>query len=132
MSPEGKDLDFTAIADWIVSSLRAANSFGHAFAAVEKVHAMPGNGATSMFTFGFNTGAMHGILGALHIPRVLVAPQTWKNAILFDTAKDKEAAIDFCRRMYPEAPLTVGRGKKPHSGIADAICIAYYATQKYV
>lgn len=132
MSPAGDDLDFSAISDWIISSLRAANSLGHAFAAVEKVHAMPGNGASSMFSFGYNTGGIHGILGALHIPRVLVAPQTWKNEILRDTLKDKDAAIDFCRRMYPEVPLTIGKRKKPDSGLADAICIAYYASMKYV
>lgn len=133
LSPAGEDLDLSAITDWIVSCLKAANALGHAFSCIEKVHAMPGNGTVSTFSFGFNTGAMHGILGALHIPRVLVAPMTWKKEVLRDTLMDKNAAIDYCRRMYPEVSLLPNeRAKKPHTGMADAICIATYATMKYI
>jgi crossover junction endodeoxyribonuclease RuvC len=95
---------------------------------IEKVSAMPKQGVTSMFNFGFSTGAIHGIVATLGIPRYLVTPQRWKNNILVGTKKDKEAAIDYCRRAFPSVTLlATEKSRKPHSGMADAICIALYA-----
>ena len=125
----GKDVDAKAIADWITSN---TYKYEHPITCIEKVHAMPGQGVTSMFKFGFVTGVMHGIIRTLGIPLHLVTPQAWKKEILAGTPKDKEAAIDFCRRIYPQVNLlATERSRKPHSGIADALCIARYAKEKY-
>lgn len=45
---------------------------------MEKVHAMPGQGVTSMFNFGRGVGIWEGIFAALGWEPELVTPQTWK------------------------------------------------------
>jgi crossover junction endodeoxyribonuclease RuvC len=126
----GKDIDWTEMAHWIKLRLRYPDGIHPSVVAcIEKVHAMPGQGVTSMFNFGFVTGGIHGVLGALDIPRYLVTPQAWKKEILAGTPRDKEAAIDYVTRVYPGVSLLpTPRSTKPHSGIADAICIARYAS----
>jgi crossover junction endodeoxyribonuclease RuvC len=122
----GKDIDLAATADWLDFHLGEM----HADSYIEKVGAMPKQGVTSMFNFGFSTGALHGIVATLGIPRYLVTPTKWKNNVLSGTKKDKEAAIDWCRRAYPDVNLlATEKSRKPHSGMADALCIARYALE---
>jgi hypothetical protein len=95
---------------------------------IEKVGAMPKQGVTSMFSFGFTTGAIHAVAACLGYPRYLVTPQAWKKKVLVGTAKDKNAAIEWCRRAFPEESLlATERSRKCHDGMADALCIATYA-----
>lgn len=132
----GKDLNLSAIAKWLREN---THSLSHIFspasevvACIENVHAMPGQGVTSMFSFGFVTGAIHGILATLEIPYHLVTPQAWKKEILAGTAKDKLAAIDWCLRAYPGINLlATPKSHVPHSGLADAICIAEYCSRHF-
>src|SRR5512137_1423009 len=56
-----------ALADFIASCCCV-----HVF--VEQVHAMPGQGVTSMFNFGHSCGTVMGVLGAMNIPHTLVTP----------------------------------------------------------
>jgi len=130
----GKELDIPRISDWIYDR-------GHrtsvVIVCIEKVHAMskPGQqkqGVVSMFTFGKNVGILYGIIGSMLIPLYEVAPQTWKKVILADTPKDKQAAIDYCMRRFPSVSLlATPRSRKPHDGMADALCIAAYALVRY-
>lgn len=99
---------------------------GAAVAYVENVHAMPGQGVTSMFNFGKGFGEVLGVCAALDICVELVSPQKWKRAVLGGTAKDKAAAIEFAQREYPMIDLVPGRCRMPQDGIADAVCIAHY------
>ena len=71
-------------------------------------------------------GILLGILGALKISTVRVTPQAWKKAILAGTKKDKDAAIEYVNMKYPDFELILPRCRKPHDGMADAICIAEY------
>lgn len=120
----GKEIDGIRIADHF-REFQLPKVTLYAF--VEKVGAMPGQGVTSMFTFGKNVGTLYGILSALGISYYLVAPQTWKRIVLSGTDRSKEAAIDYCRRAYPTTSLLEGpRSHKPHDGMADALCIATY------
>lgn len=99
---------------------------------IEKVGAMPKQGVTSMFSFGFTTGALHAILACLEIPRYIVTPQEWKKEILIGTAKDKAAAIEYCIKAYPGVNLlATERSKVCHDGMADALCIATYAKKQF-
>ena len=120
----GKTLDLPAIASWL-----GYKNEGTVVAYIEKVGAMPLQGVTSMFTFGFVTGCLHGILSALKIPFYVCTPQSWKKVILAGTPHDKAAAVEFCMRTYPGLNLRATvRSTKPHDGIADAICIATYGS----
>jgi crossover junction endodeoxyribonuclease RuvC len=124
----GNDLDLTAINNWIRSMImHPDNTMFDYVACIEKVGAMPGQGVTSMFNFGFVTGALHGIISSYAIPRFMATPQAWKKLVLAGTKQDKEAAVSFCNRVYPTVPLTIGKSTKPNDGMAEAICIATYA-----
>jgi crossover junction endodeoxyribonuclease RuvC len=95
---------------------------------IEKVGAMPGQGVTSMFSFGFNTGAIHGILAAYRVPTFLVTPQAWKKVILAGTPKDKNSAVEYIRRAYPAVSLLpTEKSRKLDNNMAEALCIALYA-----
>ena len=141
----GKELDIARISEWLyeqaTTDAYADPTKVSAIVCIEKVHAMVkldknGNvrreGVVSMFTFGKGVGILYGIVGSLMLPLYEVAPQTWKKQVLAGTQKDKLAAIDYCRRVYPEVCLlATPRSKKPHDGMADALCIARYALEKY-
>ena len=118
----GKTLDLPAIASWL-----SYKNEGTVVAYIEKVGAMPLQGVTSMFTFGFVTGCLHGILSALKIPFYVCTPQSWKKVILAGTPHDKAAAVEYAMRVYPYVNLrATARSTKPHDGICDAIAIASY------
>lgn len=125
----GKEIDGGAIARMLRQN---TGSFyddkpGITLAAVEWAQAMPKQGVTSCFNYGAGFGKVLGVLEALEIPYRLVRPRAWKEVILAGTAKDKEAAIAYVRRAYPWANLTPGKKRKPHDGMADALCLAEYA-----
>ena len=88
---------------------------------LEKVHAMPKQGVTSMFSMGRSVGIIEGSLGALAKPLTYITPHTWKKrAGLIRTHKDQSRTRAL--ELYPEAPLS---RKKDHNR-ADAILIARY------
>jgi crossover junction endodeoxyribonuclease RuvC len=94
---------------------------------VEQVHAMRDQGVASVFSFGFMAGCIEGAVTALGIALEKVTPQGWKKAILSGTAKDKQAAIDYCRRRWPATSLlATPRCRTPHDGIADALVLAEF------
>lgn len=49
---------------------------GHAY--LELTGAMPGQGVTSMYSFGHANGVVSGVLAAMRITSTLVTPQAWK------------------------------------------------------
>jgi crossover junction endodeoxyribonuclease RuvC len=70
-------------------------------AMVEQVGAMPGQGVTSMFTFGHAVGSVMGVLGALEIPVSSVTPQVWKKAAGVN-GKDKDEARSKALQLWPQ------------------------------
>ena len=97
---------------------------------LEKVGAMPGQGVTSMFTFGKSAGFIEGVLTAFGISYQLVPPQTWKKA--FSLNSDKQTSIEVCQKLYPYVSLyRTERCKKPHDGMAEALLMAEYAKRKF-
>ncbi|MBK8200655.1 MAG: hypothetical protein IPK75_20150 [Acidobacteria bacterium] len=58
----------------------AAGHIDHAF--IERVGAMPTDGAIQAFAFGQVFGAIRGVLAAHFIPQTLVSPVTWRNALI--------------------------------------------------
>ncbi len=95
-------------------------------AALELVHAMPGQGVSSMFSMGFSSGLWEGILVTLGIPFEYVAPQTWKRAMLAGMPKEKAASRWRVQQMFPQVDVSL----KKHHGRADAILIAEWLRRK--
>lgn len=101
-----------------------------AVCALEKVGAMPGQGVTSMFTFGDNFGFIRGLLAAYEIPYQLVPPVKWKKA--FSVTADKGSSIAAAHRLFPsESLLRTERSRKPDDNIAEALLLAEYARRNF-
>lgn len=101
-------------------------------AAIELIHAMPGNGAVSMFTFGENFSAVKACIRTLGIPLYQVKPKDWQKHILGFTTSDKKVAQDYCQKFFPNTSLLKNsRCRTPHSGIADAICVGVWLRDNY-
>jgi len=94
---------------------------------IEKVHAMPKQGVTSMFTFGMGYGIWLGIIATLQIPVHTIAPQTWKKAMLRDMRRDKNSSIVRAKELYPTINLKPTlRCRKDNEALAEAFLIAKY------
>ena len=91
-------------------------------ACFEKVNAFPGQGVTSMFSFGRGLGIWQGILSALQIPFTEVTPQAWKKAMMGGTPKDKGTAIIIAKRLFPGLNFI----HQCDHNRADAVLIAEY------
>ena len=119
----GKEIDINEIAA-IVNRVKPQ------WIVVEKVASRPGQGVASMFKFGMGYGALLGVAAGLGIPVELVTPQRWKGKVLHGTAKDKDAAIAYCRRAFPSVQIVLPRCKKPNDGMADALCLLEYGRRE--
>ena len=92
----------------------------HAY--VEQVSAMPGQGVSSMFSFGRSYGVVLGVLAALEVPVTLVQPRVWKQALRVPAAKDgaRARASQLLPRHTAAWPLA------KHDGRAEAALIAFW------
>lgn len=109
------------------AALRAIN--GPAMAILEHVGAMPGQGVTSMFSFGENFGYLKGLLEAFEIPYELVRPQRWKREY---GISGKNQSVEVCKRLFPGVRLRrTERCKKDHDGMAEALLMAEFARRHY-
>ena len=98
---------------------------------IEKVASRPEQGVASTFKFGTVFGQALGAVQAVGWAYELVRPQDWKKVVLAGTARDKEAAIQRVMGRYPHVNLTPGRMRKPHDGIAEAVCIAEFGMLRH-
>lgn len=92
---------------------------------IEDVSARPGQGVTSMFTFGRSLGYAHAIAaGVRPRPRIeFVTPAVWK-AKLGLLNSGKGASREKCRSIYPSTTADLQRVKD--DGRAEAALIAHY------
>lgn len=101
------------------------------FAVCEVVTARPGQGVTSMFTFGHGLGTITAVLATLAIPYLLIRPQAWQSyfgikSASNDKAEHKRLIADRAEDLYPEAPLYGPKGGLK-DGRSDALLLAHYA-----
>lgn len=100
-------------------------------ATVENVHAMPGQGVTSMFSFGYSTGSLQQALASAKIPFTLVQPATWKAMYrLRGGAENKAASVDKAVELFPQhRELFFGPKGGPKDGRAEAALLAHYGSK---
>lgn len=92
---------------------------------LELVHAMPGQGVTSMFTFGCGWGVIRGILAGMGYSYELIAPQSWKKVVMHGQTRGSEYQV--ASRIFPAADwLKTPRCTTPHMGKVEAALIAEY------
>ena len=96
------------------------------FAIIENVHSFPKQGVVSSFTFGYNYGEWIGMLKALNIPFVRVAPSKWMRyfgTFSKEKSKRKHEIHKLAKERYPHTDITLQ--------LADAVMIATYAIEMY-
>ena len=100
-------------------------------AILEKVHAMPKQGVTSMFNFGENLGMWKAFLVIMEIPHLIVTPQQWMKGLVTKTdgPDTKSAVKNVATRMFPKAELHGPKGGYK-DGRGDALLMAHYARQQ--
>jgi crossover junction endodeoxyribonuclease RuvC len=94
----------------VADLLRSIAATGQTMAVVESVHAMPGNGATSMFSFGQNFGVILGCLAALGIPHYLETPQRWQKRVGVmpsDKTERKSRLKEYSAALFPHLKVTL-------------------------
>jgi len=89
-------------------------------AIVEKVGAMPGQGVSSMFSFGRSVGIIEGVLAAKQIPVTFTTPQAWQKQS--GAAKGKDGSRQRVMELFPSQAHLFARVKD--DGRADAVLIA--------
>jgi len=88
-------------------------------AIVEAVHSMPKQGVASTFKVGVAYGIALGVIGACHIPMVLVTPTSWKKKLRLNADKEESRAAAI--RQFPSNPSF---SRKKDHGRAEAALIA--------
>lgn len=104
-----------------------ASDGGRINAFVEKVSAMPGQGVTSMFSFGRAVGVLDGVFGAMGVGPVWITPQEWQrhfNLLGSDKAEHRERAGD----AWPDYRHLFAR--KKDDGRADAALLLHYGLHR--
>lgn len=88
---------------------------------IERVGAMPGQGVTSMFSFGYSAGLTEGIVAARGCAYSYLTPQEWQK--LARVSGGKDGSREKASRLFPcDADLFM---RKKDNGRSDAVCIAY-------
>lgn len=90
---------------------------------VEKVHAMPKQGVSSMFKFGENFGGLQWSLAALGIRYGLILPSRWMRALNIPPRKKETTKTAWKNVLKAEAQRRYP-GRKVTLNIADAMLIA--------
>jgi hypothetical protein len=101
------------------------------YAAIEKVHAMPKQGVTSMFSFGENFGAWQGIIAMSKYSLDLPRPQQWSKGVVSKKNNSKSPSVDAAARMFPTTCLYGPRGGAK-DGRAEALLIADWLRRQYI
>jgi crossover junction endodeoxyribonuclease RuvC len=107
----------------VAAFLRETIGEFNAHAYLEQVGAMPGQGVSSMFTFGHAAGVVEGLLQGLGIPYSLITPQAWKRRAGL-IGSDKDAARSRAIQLFPDLRILDLKGKG--QAVADAILIARF------
>lgn len=93
--------------------------------AIEDVHALPGQGVTSMFNFGYSAGILAGVCAGLRMPMSFYRPAVWKRAA--GVPADKGAARQMAQRFWPGC-RDFDRAKD--DGRAEAALLARWVAMK--
>jgi crossover junction endodeoxyribonuclease RuvC len=94
-------------------------------AVIEDVGAMPGQGVSSMFNFGYSAGILAGVCAGLGIPTVFYRPAVWKRQA--GVPADKGAARQMAQRLWPGSRAF--DRVKDHGRAEAALLARWYATR---
>lgn len=92
---------------------------------IEDVHAFPGQGVSSTFSFGMSFGQVLGVIEALGLRYQLVSPRAWQKPFLgTGSGNPKNRAKVVTQRLWPACGDLSG-------GLIDALLIAEYGRRSW-
>jgi crossover junction endodeoxyribonuclease RuvC len=94
-----------------------------AWAAIEKVGSMPGQGVSSTFKFGRSFGQLEGLLVGAGIPFEFVRPQAWQKDMGCRSKGDKNITKAAAQRLWPKRRIVHAE--------ADALLLAEWARRRW-
>lgn len=118
-----KGKDKPAWSDWFTSWRNALAFNMPDMIVIEDIAARPGQGVTSMFTFGRTLGFVHAIACTANVPIHFVTPSVWKGKLGLLNS-DKGASREKARTLFPRAAHALERVKD--DGRAEAMLLAHY------
>lgn len=95
------------------------------YVVIENVHAMPEQGVSSTFKFGYNAGILLGVVEAMGLTTFKVSPGAWKPAL--NLSKDKKKSLALAKKLFPKNKIDFKLVK--HDGRAEAALIAWHAKE---
>ena len=117
----------TKMAYALMALIPESISYSDVLVTIEHVHAMPGNGVVSMFSFGQNLGQWEGILGALELDVTYAGPRTWMQHYDCKPKMDRKDRKRYLRgiaeKLFPNIKMTFN--------VSDALLIANYNKEIY-
>jgi len=123
----GKQIDFGQLSEWL--RLYGVVSGGQVF--LERAQAFPKMGRSACFNYGASYWGVQAICACLKIPCTLVPPAKWHRALVVGRDGDpKMRALQTVMRLFPDVDLIIGKGKKPHQGVVDALLIAEWGRRQ--
>lgn len=96
-------------------------------AVIERVGAMPGQGVSSMFAFGYSAGLLEGAVAMAGLPLVFVQPAVWKKAM--KVTKDKGGCRMMAQRLWPAHASSFARVRD--DGRAEAALIGFHGRAQW-
>lgn len=135
-----KLIDFDGLIEELNSFLEVSN-----IAVIERVKAMPRDGGTSAFNFGYISGVLNGLVHQYnnlqylrddfdrdYIVDVLTpTPQAWKSFAGLPTGADKMKSVELATKLFPEEQNQFyGPRGGPKYDIAEAALLALYGLNK--
>ena len=128
-------IDVRALDD-ILTNISSRGSQVPQHCILENVHAIPGAGAKSNFSFGFNCGIIFALLTAHKIPYTTISPKVWQKEMWAgiprsSTTSAKNMSLEAVKRLFPHEDLrATTRSRTPHDGLIDALLIAEFCRRK--
>ena len=103
------------------------NDWKPRLAVVERTGAMPGQGVSSMYAFGYSCGLVEGACAMASVPLAFVQPATWKKAMR--VTADKGSSRLMAQRLWPRHAALFARVRD--DGRAEAALIGFHGRGRW-
>lgn len=116
-------------AEMVALAKKRSGPLGQVNIAIERVGAAPGQGVSSMFTFGVGVGLIKGWLAASGFQFIEVSPQSWQRVAVGEGETTKDRARALASTLWGLEPFIFAGCRVPHQGCIDAAGLAEYLRQ---